>query len=277
MVELTDNSANRKKAFAELVSVEVWHDTFGSDVPSADLHVDVVFGTARVGGEVESPVRCRLSLKRADVVVVIPHSEPLSIDKASVSRDAPQFEGRIVKTRENSAAAKAGASAFFGASNKGVNVALDATAEGQSSMTYSNKVEIAAVIKLMDVTQSKTPDGSYRWTIKPMSAGILEGRPWNAHENPRLRVVDNRKDRTKGIPPTLRIEVRCLREDLVIEELKMKNETIWRRLVSKNKRRNNVVAAECYIRDQMSKEGLEVVNIHDLFGELTLATATPAD
>ena len=71
------NSDNRKRALADLVTIDVWHDDFGKR--RVNLHADVVFGTARVGGESESQVRFRLSVKRAEVVVIVPDFEPVSI------------------------------------------------------------------------------------------------------------------------------------------------------------------------------------------------------
>lgn len=87
------NYDNRKRALADVVTIEPWHDDFGK--PRVNLHADVVFGTARLGGEAESPVRFRLSVKRAEVTVIVPESEPVSVDKLSVSRDSPELHGRL--------------------------------------------------------------------------------------------------------------------------------------------------------------------------------------
>jgi hypothetical protein len=72
---MTNNFDNRKRAFADVVTIDAWHDSFSGDHAKVDLHVDVAFGTARVGGEMEAPVRFRLSAKRAEVIVIIPESE----------------------------------------------------------------------------------------------------------------------------------------------------------------------------------------------------------
>ena len=64
---MNSNSDNRKRAFADVVTVDAWHGSFLEGHAKVDLHVDVVFGTARVGGESQSPVRFRLSAKRAEV------------------------------------------------------------------------------------------------------------------------------------------------------------------------------------------------------------------
>lgn len=74
---MSQNADNRKRAFADVVSIDAWHDSFSEAYASVDLHADVVFGTARVGGECDSPIRFRLSVKRAEVVIVIPNTEPV--------------------------------------------------------------------------------------------------------------------------------------------------------------------------------------------------------
>ena len=71
---------NRKRGLAEVVSIDAWHERFGESCDRADLHANVTFMTGRLGGEPESQVRFRLSLKRAEIVVVIPETEPLSVD-----------------------------------------------------------------------------------------------------------------------------------------------------------------------------------------------------
>src|SRR5205823_1663756 len=86
---MVTNSSNRRRAFAEIVSLDAWHEPFSEASSKVDLHADVVFETARVGGEDDSPVRFRLSMRRAEVVIVIPEWEPVGVDKASVSRDNP--------------------------------------------------------------------------------------------------------------------------------------------------------------------------------------------
>src|SRR4051794_22753548 len=104
------NTENRKRAFADVVTIDAWHDSFSKE-STVDLHADVVFGTARVGGDSQSPVRFRLSLRRAEVIVIIPDSEPVSVDRKSVSRDAPELEGRLTQIVERTAQANLKASA----------------------------------------------------------------------------------------------------------------------------------------------------------------------
>src|SRR2546423_71274 len=102
---MSQNFDNRRRAFADVVSIDAWHPPFSDQVSRVDLHADVVFGTARIGGENESAVRFRLSVKRAEIVVVVPDSEPVGVDRSSVSRDAPEFEGRLTEIVERTSQA----------------------------------------------------------------------------------------------------------------------------------------------------------------------------
>ena len=268
---MSDNSENRRRALAEVVSVDAWHDEFSQKASKVDLHVDVVFDTGRVGGEEESPVRFRLNVKQADVVVVIPELEPVFVEKKSVSRDTPQLQGQMTETIERTARGNVKGSVAGSISPTGLNAAAATEIGAEASVAASNKVEVTATLRLMVVTQSMTPDGYYRWSLRPSKGSVLRGRPWDAEQAPRLKIVDQRKDREKGIPPTVRVEIRCRREDLEITEINVKNETIFEVAKRRAGFRNRLAAAEAYIRDRLVREGLTIRNFDDSFGELTLA------
>jgi hypothetical protein len=271
---MNNNFDNRKRAFADVVTIDAWHNAFDNENSKADLHADIVFGVARVGGESESPVRFRLSIKRAEIVVVVPESEPVSVDRTSVSRDSPDLQARLTEVNEQATQAnvKGSISGSLGPIGLTGSAGLDAGA--QASITASRKLEISSVVSLMLVTQSQTVDGHYRWAIEPQLGQILEGRPWDASKQPRLKLVDKRKDRSKGIPPIVRVEVRCRREDLTIEDLQIKDDSLWESAKSRFGFKNKMAAAESYIRDRLTEEGLEVKNIHDIFATLTLGSVT---
>jgi len=196
---MNNNLDNRKRAFADVVTIDAWHDSFSQNVSIVDLHADIVFGTARVGGDSQSPVRFRLSAKRAEVVVIIPDSEPVSVDRKSVSRDAPELEGRLTQTLEQTSRTNLKGGLSASASSKGVAASISAEAGAQSSISASKKIEVSATIQFLVVTQSKTADGQYRWLVEPQSKDVLEGRPWDAKTQPRLKLIDERKNRSKGI------------------------------------------------------------------------------
>lgn len=126
----------------------------------------------------------------------------------------------------------------------------------------------------MTVIQSKTEDGHYRWVVEARDDASLKGRPWNASSNPRLKLMDSRSDITKGIPPTVRIEVRCRREDINISDIEIKDEGLWEKARAATGFSNRVAAAESYIRAKLLEVGLEERNIGDKFGTLCFASVT---
>lgn len=271
---MADNLDNRKRSFADVVSIDAWHDDFDETRSTVDLHADVVFGTARVGGESDSPVRFRLSIKRAEIVVVIPDLEPIGIDRKSVARDSPIIHGQQVEILEEKAQASAKGNVSLGASRAGLTASMSAEASADASVQGTRRLEISSAIELMIITQSQTDEGHYRWLVEPSVGGVLQGRPWNAADQPRLKIIDRRKNRSKGLPPIVRVEVRCRREDLIIDDLQVKDASVWENATSRLGFKNRIAAAESYIRDRLSKEGLEVGNIGDPFGRLTLGSVT---
>jgi hypothetical protein len=266
------NSDNRRRAFADVVTVEAWHDDFKKGASRVDLHADVVFGTARLGGERESSVRFRLSIRRAELLIIIPELEPVSVDAESVSRDSPSLHGRLIEIIEEKRAVGAKATASASLDIVHPHASVSSEAEGHVSKSLSKKLELSTSVALMMVTQSKSSEGHYRWLIESTSGSMLEGRPWDAGKQPRLRLIDKRSDPSKGIPPTVRVEVRCRREDLIISDLQMKDEGIWTAVKSRVGHKNRMAAAISYIRNRLSEENLEVQNMEDVFGQLTLGS-----
>lgn len=266
------NSNNRKRAFAEVVTVDAWHRPFSKKLGKVDLHADVVFGTARVGSEEQSQVRFRLAIKRAEIVVIVPPTEPVKIDKFSVCRDSPEMKGRLTQTTEKTKSLKRGITGKAEL-NKGLRLGALLEGSGESKATTKSKIEIAAPFRLFSVTLSRTAEGDYRWKVESETEGPLNGRPWHPTKQPRLKLVDERADRDKGLAPVVRVEVRCKREDLVIDDIELKDKKLWNKLKQLAGFRNKMAAAESYIRDRLALEGLDVGDLKDKFGHLTLAHA----
>jgi hypothetical protein len=86
-----------------------------------------------------------------------------------------------------------------------------------------------------------------------------------------MKVKDTRKDRARGIEPTVRIQVRCLREDLEISNIVLKDSRAWERLIRSPTHRNRVAAAEAVIRDRLMKAGLIHGALDEPFAEMCLA------
>lgn len=260
---------NRRRAFADVVTIDAWHTPFGGK-GKVTLHADVVFDVARIGGETESQIRFRLSVRRAEVILVIPDTEPVKVDIASVARDGAPIKGKSKKSLKQLGNMTASAKGAVSASPAGISAKASAEGSARVSFAQEETIDVSEDVTLMMVTQSKTADGHYRWTVLPRTDVVLSGRPWEA-ESPRAALIDERRGQTQ-IEPTVRVEVRCKREDLVIEDLHIKDETIWEKAQAKIGFKNRIAAAESYIRDRLIEEGLEVNNVHDPFGDIMLAS-----
>ena len=202
-------------------------------------------------------------------MVVVPPSEPLAVDPASVCRDTPRVEAKRTKATKKSRAWGLSVSALAKLLPTGPSGSGSLGGEAGLKGSTEESIEIIETLSAMTVKSSKTDDAQYRWTLFPTLREFLDGRPWNAQAEPRLKLVDLRKKKT-GLPPTVRVEVRCRREDLVIRNIKLKdkarNDAAWSRAGV----RNREVAAEAYIRDQLLRRGLVVGDLRDASALMTL-------
>lgn len=255
------NDENRRRVLAEIVSLEAWHDAFSVKRERSDLHVDVAFLTGRIGGEPEAPVRFKLALKRAEVVVVVPMTEPARVETPSVSRDTPAAKVKATSTiatgRKTKARAKAGLTGLG--------------AQGEIATSTARATKLAQSLDGLRITQALTVDGHHHWIVEPTFEGPLAGHPWPANK-PRLRVVDTRADRARGIEPTIRVEVRCRREDLAITDIAPTDKTALAALLTDPLGSTKMKAAEAVIRTRLFKAGLlhEDADVADPYTRLTL-------
>ncbi len=268
------SNESRGRTLADIVSLEAWHKSFGARRGKADLHVDVVFQEGRLGRLQDDDVRFRLSLRQAEVVVIIPSGEPATIDPYSVSRSTPTASAKSTREpayhqsrrRQGEAKSKAGPSDISG------GVELEASVE--ASARRETHIAITEQLKGMTLVHSQTTDGAHRWTVTPNLKQTLFGRPWDASKAPRLAVVDTRPDRSRGLEPGVRVEVRCLREDLVITDIVVKNRKSFA-LFKKKAFANNRAVAEAMIRTRLFEEGLMAGgDISDEFAQMTLAVTS---
>jgi hypothetical protein len=107
--------------------------------------------------------------------------------------------------------------------------------------------------------------------LKPEIDPYMEGRPWNPVDKPLAMLVDERKNRTKGLAPSARLEMICLREDLEISDIKLKDDNAMQRLLNIVSSQNKIEAAEAYIRNQLEEAGMEVGDLSDKYTKITLA------
>lgn len=268
------NTRNQIRNLAEVVSLEAWHEAFGPDRREADIHVNVAFATGRIGGKPADKVRFRLTLKQAEIVIVIPPGEPAKVETRSVRRDARVRGGTATETHETDRSGKVAAGAVLKAGATGIDAGLELGAQASASLSKKTVVAITETLRDLSVVHGLEEDGSHRWTITPSIGSELVGQPWRSEDEPRLKVIDTRQDRGRGLAPSIRVEVRCRREDLIISEIVLKDEVKGGLLSKKPQYRNRQVAAEAFLRNRLFEEGLLQGGEGDLtdpFARMTLA------
>lgn len=269
------SNENRGRTLADIVSLEAWHKSFGLKRGKADLHVDVVFQEGRLGHLQDDDVRFRLSLRQAEVVVVIPPGEPAKIDPYSVSRDTPTATAKSTESLRTSRAGGAKAKVKAKAGPSDLDIGIDLEASADASARRETHIAITEQLKGMTLVHSQTTDGAHRWTVTPNLKPTLFGRPWDASKAPRLAVIDTRLDRSRGLEPGIRVEVRCLREDLVITDIVVKDRKPFGIFQRKKAFANNRAVAEAMIRTRLFEEGLMAGgDIGDEFAQMTLAVTS---
>lgn len=268
---------NRLRALADLVGLDAWKGALDSE-GRFNLHVDVAFGMARVGGEPEERARFRLVLKRAEIVVVVPATEPATIDQASISRESAQVLVSSRETRSSNRSIGADVSGEIGIGLGGAKAKASAKTKASAASARKASTTIMRKGSGLIVGQSKTVEGDYRWVVSPaLPDGVLDGHPWDAKKKPRMKIRDDRRDRDRHIEPTVRIQVRCLREDLEIKDIVLKDATRWGQLIKSPTHRNRMVAAEAVIRDRLARAGLFHGPLDEPFAEICLIEVSVGD
>lgn len=261
---------NRFRALADLVTIDAWHASFNGEISKASLHTHVSFGTARIGDEPGLKLSFKLEVRRADVVLIVPPGEGLIVDVGSVAREVakPKFEAVLTERRTTKQTLLAQLGGFLGP--QGAKGKAGGTLKGERRIERGQTTTMK-LTSPMSVIQSQTPEGHYRWTVEAIPDQILAGPPWDAEKHPRATLVDSNSGKSRVIEPCVRMEVRCLREDLLISDVRPNDPNFIERLNTRYSTRNNEIAAECFIRDELIRQGLSVGDIHNRFANVTIA------
>ncbi|RDL46290.1 hypothetical protein BLJAPNOD_06484 [Ensifer sp. M14] len=269
--------SNRVRIFSELVSVDAWHLPFTEKRLAVSLHADVSFATARMGGEDDSPVRFTVDLKRAELRVIIPETEQLVIDRASIARMEETTTGtqKSKSTRKAKGAVKGGVSLSVDASKLmgGVSGGASGSVERETVEEVSLSRKLTGII----TSHSIDGEGSNRWSFVPGTERVLSGKPWDAVKNPLMKIKDRRESANKLITPTVRLELFCRREDLDIKNIVLKDSGIFRSAMSRAGFPNRMDAAEAYIRNKLVEEGLPSPNMSEDYAVISLAQILASD
>jgi hypothetical protein len=262
---------NTQRSLKGVVSVDGWIAKFDKN-NSATVHVDIVFRQGHFGADDKEKIRFRVCLSRAEVILRIADGEPLHMVKQSIARtplpDAGTRETVRRTSRKASASAKASASLV---NVPAVSVAADLAASGQVDITDKAKQKLSRYLS----QHFQTTEGHPAWEITHSDEGShLEGAPWDARTEHRLKVRRDTERNADGDKPSIKVEVRCLREDIVIEDLSAKDDGTQRGWLSRPNSDVNLAAAEQVIKDELFKAGfMRVGNLHEKYTVVLIADA----
>lgn len=255
---------NTKRALEQAVSIDGWIGTF-DDKGEATVHADIVFRQGVFGEHKEAPVRFKIALKRAEIVVRCPGDSPLRIIRKSIERTQPRAAA-IVNTQTK----KERGWSLSGLLSLGKSSNAELTANGNIANTRSTNTELSERVTAILNQHFSTPDGHPAWEVAHSATHSphLVGAPWDAAEAPRLKVKRN----GATFEPTMMLEVRCRREDIEIIDLEFKDPEKQAHLKRKKGYANNLAAAEELIKLELQKAGfLEIPDLSEQHSRLLIA------
>ena len=260
---------NRIQIFSELVSLEAWHMPFTTRRNSVGLHADITFSTARLGQDVDCPVRFKMRLRKATLTVVVPETEALLVDRSTVARfDASTAGVRKVRASRKLKAQTSGGIAIT-AGPAGLAPSANLSASGAAATELSEETTLTSKFDAILVRHSLDVNGSDRWHFSPASEATLVGKPWAAADTPLMKLKDGEGNGNRRVGGTVRLELSCLREDLDIFDIELKDKS---KIPLANLRSSKrLIAAEAYIRTRILSEGLPGPLMSESFALITLA------
>ncbi|NYS24354.1 hypothetical protein HUK65_05055 [Rhodobacteraceae bacterium 2376] len=244
------SGTNNLRTLASVVSLDGWIGEF-EDNNHATVHVDVVFQEASFGADPADKVSFRIRLKRAQILLNVPENEPLTIRRESIARTVVSDCTEIETTRETEASAKAAASVAAKV-NQGLSLGADANAETRAALRTQSSTRRSVGRFLV---QHFKEQERYGWTISSSDGQPMDGAPWDAGAEPRLTVKRAQERNSEGNKPSMKIVIRCRREDIEILDLEPKHPAITEKLRMSAHRARHIAAAEQVIKRAIERKG----------------------
>lgn len=256
------------RALSQAVSLDGWIASF-DEKGHATVHADIVFGQGYFGDDPTAKVRFKIALKRAEVIIHIPDSEPIKVIKSTVVRTKQSKTGTIQTNTSKKKSAKATIGAVLKSLTPSANANINASIEGSASQDIQTTEAFQEIL----CQHFTTPDNAHAWRIESGEGAdvYLAGSPWDASDHHRMK-IKKKSDGSSGGSISMKIEVRCLREDIEILDLEIKNSEKQRKFQLKANKAVNLAAAEQLIKEELQKAGfLEIPDLSERYSRLIVA------
>lgn len=260
-------SSNTARLFAEVLSLDAWHDPIRTTGESASVYVELSFHEGRLGGKhADFPFTFKVNLRRALVTVRL--EAPLELERRSVARSVPEREIELTRLRaaKDTAIRKAGGNAKL--TPAALHFVINAQASSSKTITEDDELKIVESLPETLVSPRPVDQRSYSWEVEPTYRPFLRGQPWHPIDSPRLGVMHPATP--ARIDPAITVDVSCNLEDVDIDDLIPKNDGLLSRLGSIGE--VNKAAVVQHLKRVLSEAELHPSSIDNRFSELVIAS-----
>lgn len=259
------SSGNQQRMLSEVVTVDGWATPVEGDDRRVAFHVVLAFEAARMGGEDVSEVRFTIGIKRCEVVLIPPQEPGVNVDKKTVSRPPPlvplarrQLEARRSKLGFAGTLKASISKALTGGGDASLSIDAAHSRERESSLAGEQSVNP------YDEGWKKTPEGYDAWTLNGglLENGVLANSIWDGTK-PRLQFVDTRencvreREKERQIEPHARIEIRCVAEDIWIDDIQFKDPERQKMFSLAKHKAEKITTARQFIMHELKSRALE--------------------
>ncbi|MDB6183116.1 hypothetical protein [Paracoccus fistulariae] len=271
--EFTDNT---HRSLKRLVVVDAWFRRSRDNPSRYTLHADISFNIERLSGGSASAVTFKVAVKQCEVVFIRP-LDGFSVDRSSVRRQKPMGRQNIEQKKQKKASA--GFHSKLGLSRRPT---LEAGAEADVGVSSEHSVDSKQSKSFYNEQFTRSREGHDAWTVNGEElGGHLTGPVFDVEAEPRLTLIDIReearrqRDEAHQLTPVTRIEIRCLREDIDIHDVKLKDEARAESFFTKPGSKERMQIARGVLREALIAEGLSVGQLlDDPYAEMTICDAT---
>ena len=257
--------SNRQMSLKEVVSIEAWYQCFSDETRETDFFLHIKFQDGIFGADPNDPVRFKIRLKRA-VVVVIPE-DPIKVPKASVRRDRVIVDAKKTIERRSATNLSAEANGEVSASSLGLNASAQAKFGAKAEKDVATHSVETITHSGMTIEHSVDDAQNNVWTFAPAEGTSLYGQAFN-ETGPLMKLTH--KAQLAKLPAVVKVRVSCLREDIEILNLEAKDDPkgFLRKGMGEEKK---LRLAEEIIKDTLATNGLEFGAISEKFSRIHVA------
>ncbi len=261
---------NRSRVLSEVVSLDAWHGPIESNSTSSSVSVEINFKEGRIGGGDEDfPFTFKLSLKRA--LLKLRLESPLKIDRTSIARNIPDAQVKhtelITARNQATAEVKAGGKinpALFTA-------ALSGQVETSTEVSKQEEMSVVRTVPPILVSSEPRNQNEYCWTLEPTYLPYLMGQPWDPVNDPRL-LAKYDYNKIGKIDPVIEATLTCAFEDIEIDDILPKDETLQKRVSNFWKGDTRMSAAKQHLKTVLQNYDLEPGSMDNRFASLLVAS-----